>query len=115
MFQFTHPGKGATVLSRGQYRATKFQFTHPGKGATISHASVESIVLFQFTHPGKGATCSRVYAQCSQRVSIHAPWEGCDKDFIIFELTQIKFQFTHPGKGATVWCKVAYYRADKQA
>mgnify|MGYP001747148462 CR=1 FL=1 len=25
------------------------------------------------------------------------------------------FQFTHPGRGATVWCKVAYYRADKQA
>lgn len=25
------------------------------------------------------------------------------------------FQFTHPGKGATVWCKGAYYRADKQA
>lgn len=27
----------------------------------------------------------------------------------------IEFQFTHPGKGATVWCKVAYYGADKQA
>ena len=26
-----------------------------------------------------------------------------------------KFQFTHPGRGATVWCKVLYYRADKQA
>ena len=49
-------------------------------------------------------------------VSIHAPREGCDlyirpikkdRDYL--------FQFTHPGRGATVWCKVAYYRADKQA
>ena len=27
----------------------------------------------------------------------------------------MQFQFTHPGRGATVWCKVAYYGADKQA
>ena len=47
---------------------------------------------FQFTHPGKGATSSA---------------EGLIPEEV--------FQFTHPGKGATVWCKVAYYRADKQA
>ena len=48
---------------------------------------------FQFTHPGKGAT-----------------------EFKQIDLApDSKFQFTHPGKGATVWCKGAYYRADKQA
>ena len=31
------------------------------------------------------------------------------------ELYGTEFQFTHPGRGATVWCKVAYYGADKQA
>ena len=57
MFQFTHPGKGATDVpswgipditvsihapwegcdhrvGRSLTKATKFQFTHPGKGAT---------------------------------------------------------------------------------
>ena len=55
------------------------------------------------------------HAQRYIKVSIHAPWEGCDG--YISRRTPIspRFQFTHPGKGATVWCKVAYYRADKQA
>ncbi len=89
-------------------------------------------------------TLGRVRLECSRstltalRVSIHAPWEGCDTDadcknpeVLKFQFThpgkgatylrphlfqcQDMFQFTHPGKGATVWCKVAYYRADKQA
>ena len=36
MFQFTHPGKGATIFC-SIYSAScgKFQFTHPGKGATV--------------------------------------------------------------------------------
>ena len=48
--------------------------------------------MFQFTHPGRGATV------------IFPP----------FNVSEM-FQFTHPGRGATVWCKVAYYGADKQA
>ena len=34
-------------------------------------------------------------------VSIHAPWEGCDRYTTIFIVARIMFQFTHPGKGAT--------------
>ena len=48
--------------------------------------------MFQFTHPGRGAT---------------------GEETTLAEV--VAFQFTHPGRGATVWCKVAYYRADKQA
>ncbi len=48
--------------------------------------------MFQFTHPGRGAT-GKILKQ--QYLTL--------------------FQFTHPGRGATVWCKVAYYGADKQA
>ena len=33
-FQFTHPGKGATLLERRPSTLATFQFTHPGKGAT---------------------------------------------------------------------------------
>ena len=58
VFQFTHPGKGATRQSgRKKYYPTEFQFTHPGKGATIFlHLRRYQLILFQFTHPGKGAT-----------------------------------------------------------
>jgi len=35
MFQFTHPGRGATpARSSRQYGLSRFQFTHPGRGAT---------------------------------------------------------------------------------
>ena len=35
------------------------------------------------------------------RVSIHAPWEGCDQYGFAYGSSGDKFQFTHPGKGAT--------------
>ena len=102
MFQFTHPGKGATEEFRYSWVAfNRFQFTHPGKGATalgikfysrsevsihapwegcdaFSLATTESGYTFQFTHPGKGATPHSKETFCSDSVSIHAPWEGCD-------------------------------------
>ena len=102
-FQFTHPGKGATKWSAESERCMKFQFTHPGKGATaIPKAPSLSSSLFQFTHPGKGATQFLLVGNELQRlfqfthpgkgatlasdvlpymrdVSIHAPWEGCDR------------------------------------
>ena len=37
VFQFTHPGKGATSQMLGQPTTGAFQFTHPGKGATSPH------------------------------------------------------------------------------
>ena len=124
MFQFTHPGRGATEwygvvmdtfnvsihapregCDESPYRYYckrtcfnsrtpggvrpllggvfsyfgQFQFTHPGRGATPSAGS--SIVLinrFQFTHPGRGATYGYAYRYFRERVSIHAPREGCD-------------------------------------
>ena len=36
---------------------SSFQFTHPGRGATVIDLPVVSAALvFQFTHPGRGAT-----------------------------------------------------------
>ena len=161
MFQFTHPGRGAT---RGfcifLLRVISFNSRTPGgvrrcrlltncytKSVSI-HAPREGcdrIILqttciahmFQFTHPGRGATPSAEYSVSGTTVSIHAPREGCDGFGFGFELDttvsihapregcdychprsivlDLWFQFTHPGRGATVWCKVAYYGADKQA
>ena len=78
---------------------------------------------FQFTHPGKGATDPPRRPCGAPRVSIHAPWEGCDsqgsssthrrRSFNSRTLGRVRqksraikdtstpFQFTHPGKGAT--------------
>ena len=113
-FQFTHPGgvrpstaliivlrpfsfnsrtregcdTSCSVIDLG---SLLFQFTHPG-GVRRERLSFGLIwKMFQFTHPGGvRQTFSLRYAVCG--VSIHAP-----------------------GRGATVWCKVAYYGADKQA
>ena len=80
MFQFTHPGRGATddipvqlskenvsihapregcdLFSVHSYLLhVVFQFTHPGRGATFDKFAVDRVLdLFQFTHPGRGAT-----------------------------------------------------------
>ena len=101
-FQFTHPGKGATIAltpsvswltsfnsrTLGRVRRSRkvseivrkqFQFTHPGKGATDIPSRSLLILSFQFTHPGKGATSTPRRSYPATPVSIHAPWEGCDK------------------------------------
>ena len=57
--------------------------------------------VFQFTHPGKGATALRLRLARRWRVSIHAPWEGCDNVAYVGGIDKSGFQFTHPGKGAT--------------
>ena len=100
-FQFTHPGRGATIeqtmhnfqhsrfnsRTPGGVRLTliwdcslsaTFQFTHPGRGATDESTRARSDVGFQFTHPGRGATLVRVFSVPASVVSIHAPREGCD-------------------------------------
>ena len=101
MFQFTHPGRGATrggsiqILVSGvsihapregcdplemqlMQANAEFQFTHPGRGATAQDPHDYRHGKFQFTHPGRGATFHRSPGRCS-----------------------CQFQFTHPGRGAT--------------
>ena len=61
MFQFTHPGRGATIgtLVLDDVEV-QFQFTHPGRGATDEDYRNYTInFLFQFTHPGRGATATK--------------------------------------------------------
>ena len=101
LFQFTHPGRGATQLQYFQFQPMQvsihapregcdrslsavsaafkeFQFTHPGRGATFKDGVGNLAGKFQFTHPGRGATklCAE-FLGCFN-VSIHAPRGGCD-------------------------------------
>ena len=134
VFQFTHPGRGATGIFQLRYRwlavsihapregcdayilfglmmLLLFQFTHPGRGATIKPSSPslkigrfnsrtpggvrprssiggQSTSVFQFTHPGRGATVLSSEVSQADKVSIHAPREGCDGRFF-FGITSV--------------------------
>ena len=102
-----------------------FQFTHPGRGATLQADIGRLVEMFQFTHPGRGATSATSPIAGSWGVSIHAPREGCDgcacspsalahsfnsrtpggvRLLAVLGLESYHlFQFTHPGRGATTW------------
>ena len=124
-FQFTHPGRGATVVAREVHldtndvsihapregcdarssdtraRAIRFQFTHPGRGATWSTRPRIWLLSVSIHAPRRGATEIARLLQEWEVVSIHAPREGCDSRFALISLDDSRFQFTHPGRGAT--------------
>ena len=50
-----------------------------GRVRRASRLGLHSPSQFQFTHPGKGATSVRKGMELPKIVSIHAPWEGCDR------------------------------------
>ena len=115
-FQFTHPGRGATHIAYEDPDLTYVSIHAPREGCDwIAYLVSVLTALFQFTHPGRGATRAHYVIAPREWVSIHAPREGCDNDISTSVRYALLFQFTHPGRGATVWCKVAYYGADKQA
>ena len=125
LFQFTHPGKGATAVTFSTLACIScFNSRTLGRVRLIVCTSLRPMKRFQFTHPGKGATSTsqrghytagcfnsrtlgRVRPALSSYfgydldVSIHAPWEGCDRMILQILLQTHMFQFTHPGKGAT--------------
>ena len=122
-FNSRTPGGVRPVYTLASSLAIMFQFTHPGRGATCVLSGLRATWSFQFTHPGRGATC---FKECHNReytVSIHAPREGCDDApfgttgaMLCFNSRTpggvrpldlrgcsfvLTFQFTHPGRGAT--------------
>ena len=124
-FNSRTPGGVRRLLTPYKVNFETFQFTHPGRGATIhQRANPDHLVWFQFTHPGRGATtgaapptyCSSCFNSRTPGgvrhlplclfagqpgVSIHAPREGCDMRVGGSHRRYDKFQFTHPGRGAT--------------
>ena len=100
-----------------------FQFTHPGKGATVVPKALCLVTLVSIHAPWEGCDFKFSTTKGGHIVSIHAPWEGCDR--LVMPLLMLicsfnsrtlgrvrqagnaavnaymQFQFTHPGKGAT--------------
>ena len=104
-------------------RASRFQFTHPGRGATIGQTKPQVPYDVSIHAPREGCDGRMcVYISPPRRfnsrtpggvrrvrsliilttiVSIHAPREGCDGTFEVDGESVELFQFTHPGRGAT--------------
>ena len=78
-----------------------FNSRTPGGVRLDSRSTIVLSYKFQFTHPGRGATYQKWVAQLGEKVSIHAPREGCDGIQGSRLRRYYEFQFTHPGRGAT--------------
>ena len=96
-----------------------------------------ALLVVSIHAPGRGATYSKLSEDRVKRSFNSRTREGCDASDVLPFMRDELFQFTHPGgvrllggwssqidisvsihapgRGATVWCKVAYYGADKQA
>ena len=100
MFQFTHPGKGATeVFLYLHIVQTGFNSRTLGRVRLLVPSRVKTLITFQFTHPGKGATAA-VFKGCARViVSIHAPWEGCDFSVLSTRIRRIRVSIHAPWEG----------------
>ena len=106
-FQFTHPGKGATIMSLTFFSDNIVSIHAPWEGCDYRERHCQiAAPLFQFTHPGRGATrrlstvAPRLLSFNSRTpggVRPHRHHRGC---------RQCEFQFTHPGRGATLSCRL---------
>ena len=101
-FNSRTPGGVRQTLTTCVVARLMFQFTHPGRGATQRTMFQRGLLTgFNSRTPGgvRPETFTFRYAVCG--VSIHAPREGCDEAMAEGLHSSIKFQFTHPGRGAT--------------
>ena len=102
MFQFTHPGRGATERLYDVQLAVEVSIHAPREGCDTTKADTyTSRRSFNSRTPGGVRLPSSVDLLTPLRVSIHAPREGCDACYPRRFLRLIRFQFTHPGRGAT--------------
>ena len=94
---------GGVRLGRTSRLSTRrwFQFTHPGRGATIGGGQAKLEDLVSIHAPREGCDLTRVDGKFLPAVSIHAPREGCDNQHGENLENEAEFQFTHPGRGAT--------------
>ena len=127
MFQFTHPGRGATWVDLFIARVTLVSIHAPREGCDlmrVSKISISSIRFnsrtpggvrhlyeqlrstereFQFTHPGRGATSASDVSTAS-RASFNSRTPGGVRQYQSAKTNHRgKFQFTHPGRGATMY------------
>ena len=101
MFQFTHPGRGATG-EEGCYQLEHLCFNSrtPGGVRLCHRLEFAWSLMFQFTHPGRGATLSALGVEAEVSFNSRTPG-GVRQNLISYIHKLDLFQFTHPGRGAT--------------
>ena len=76
----------------------RFQFTHPGRGATVCIGYLIQIIAVSIHAPREGCDLDRREATALyDLVSIHAPREGCDFHHIIINSLWLSFNSRTPG------------------
>ena len=124
MFQFTHPGRGATSSpSCGGDISLRFNSRTPGGVRHLQLRDHVAETLVSIHAPREGCDERQKRDNRASAVSIHAPREGCDfvritnrynyesfnsrtpggvrRSLTIDAYRSSAFQFTHPGRGAT--------------
>ena len=79
----------------------QFQFTHPGRGATVYAHQAMKKDLVSIHAPREGCDtstrlCSTLVARFNSRTPGGVRLNGVD-----YRTSSLQFQFTHPGRGAT--------------
>ena len=78
-FQFTHPGKGATLIRSFIALSACVSIHAPWEGCDFSRSSCSFLTeCFNSRTLGRVRPQPRDRASQGPEVSIHAPWEGCD-------------------------------------
>ena len=78
-FQFTHPGKGATVSDYNRcLQSTSFNSRTLGRVRPMPLSTPTRLASFNSRTLGR-VRLSLPSIQVVEEVSIHAPWEGCDR------------------------------------
>ena len=103
LFQFTHPGRGATTGGSSNTSASsRFNSRTPGGVRRPTHPVILSVRAVSIHAPREGCDGDVELGQTvALVVSIHAPREGCDYAARSHKGDRLSFQFTHPGRGAT--------------
>ena len=101
-FQFTHPGRGATLERPSPLVLYSVSIHAPREGCDWRLAGYRyANICFNSRTPGGVRLAITRSFSARESVSIHAPREGCDSKRRVPIVGLWEFQFTHPGRGAT--------------
>ncbi len=101
MFQFTHPGRGATTQTSVIHSLGRVSIHAPREGCDSVIHSLGREAGVSIHAPREGCDADVTGDYLIRLVSIHAPREGCDVQTERSPTRSLSFQFTHPGRGAT--------------
>ena len=115
-FQFTHLGRGATIEEACRMQSLSVSIHAPREGCDIVSAPLGTSRASFNSRTSGGVRPSGITSVNALKSSFNSRTSGGVRPTTAISATvPAMFQFTHLGRGATVWCKVAYYGADKQA